>query len=93
MQLHCINRSGADMAAETKRKMTVAQGVGCFIGISFGLLPLIGSLLGKGSLLLQLFFPEASQVWDYVVPIGVIVLSTLAVMGLEEYKHRIESRV
>lgn len=72
----------------TNTQIHAAQGAAFFIGLSFGLLPLIGNLLGKGSLLLSIVFPDDPGAWEWWIPLLVIAGSAIAVLGLEEVKHR-----
>lgn len=72
----------------SKTKLQAAQGAAFFVGVSFGLLPLIGNVLGKGSLLLNIVFPNDPGAWEWWIPLLVIAGSAIAVVGLEEVKHR-----
>jgi len=76
------------VATMTKTQIHTAQTTAFFIGVSFGLLPLLGNLLGKGSLLLNLVFPGDPGVWAWWIPLLVIAGSAIAVVGLEEIKSR-----
>src|SRR5699024_12872038 len=84
----CIVKRRTGIMTNSKTKLQAAQGAAFFVGLSFGLLPLIGNLLGKGSLLLNIVFPNDPGAWEWWIPLLVIAGSAIAVVGLEEVKHR-----
>lgn len=75
------------MNESTKRSVTTAQGVAALVGITLGVIPLVGVLIGRGpGLWTRLVGDTGSAVWW--LPGVVVVACVVAIAVLERSARR-----